>query len=404
MSSRWTIAATDGEFGRPPAFTLEDAADDVAALADALDIDRFVVAGYSMGGPIAQLVWRRHRERVSGLVMCATACQFRATPRERMMFAALPALEQMHRVLPDAVAKRVIAQISRSYLAETGYAAWARRELLLRDPRAVLQAAIELGKYAAGDWMGEIDVPTSVVIHTRDQVVPPRRQFELASAVPGASARFVGADHFAVVREPQRFVRTLVDAINDVAFDTFVDCRGPPGELMQRRTSKPARRTLRVPTLKRYGSRWACDSMSADDIRRRRSPRAGRHHVSGARQASRRRLVLSSFMLASFGSSRGDAHEARQPLRPEIGLRGEELVELLDVEGVAVVDFDGDHDAIADPFVGYRVHRDRADVRMACDDPFDRRRGEVLAVDAQPLVRSAREVEPAVFVAIREIA
>jgi 3-oxoadipate enol-lactonase len=152
------------------AFTLEDAADDVAALADALDIDRFVVAGYSMGGPIAQLVWRRHRDRVSGLVMCATACEFRATPRERMMFAALPALEQMHRVLPDTVAKRVIAQISRSYLAETGYAAWARRELLLRDPRAVLQAAIELGKYAARDLIGDIDVPTSVVIHTRDQV------------------------------------------------------------------------------------------------------------------------------------------------------------------------------------------------------------------------------------------
>ena len=200
------------------AFTLEDTADDVAALADALDIDRFVVAGYSMGGPIAQLLWRRHRERVSGLVMCATGYEFRATPRERMMFAALPALEQVHRVLPDAVARHVIAQISRSYLAETGYAAWARRELLLRDPRAVLQAAIELGKYAARDWIGEIDVPTSVVIHTRDQVVPPRRQFELASAVPGASARFVGADHFAVVREPQRFVRALVGAINDVAF------------------------------------------------------------------------------------------------------------------------------------------------------------------------------------------
>jgi 3-oxoadipate enol-lactonase len=82
----------------------------------------------------------------------------------------------------------------------------------------VLQAAIELGKYAARDWIGEIDVPTSVVIHTRDQVVPPRRQFELASAVPGASARFVGADHFAVVREPQSFVRSLVDAINDVTF------------------------------------------------------------------------------------------------------------------------------------------------------------------------------------------
>ena len=34
--------------------------------ADVLGLDRFVVAGYSMGGPIAKLVWRRHPDRVIG--------------------------------------------------------------------------------------------------------------------------------------------------------------------------------------------------------------------------------------------------------------------------------------------------------------------------------------------------
>ncbi len=34
---------------------------------------RFVPVGYSMGGPIAQLTWHRHRDRVAGLVLCATA-------------------------------------------------------------------------------------------------------------------------------------------------------------------------------------------------------------------------------------------------------------------------------------------------------------------------------------------
>jgi 3-oxoadipate enol-lactonase len=197
-------------------FTLEDAADDVVAVADALHVDRFVAVGYSMGGPIAQLVWRRHRDRVTGLVLCATAHRFRATAREHVMFAALPALEQMHRVLPDAVARPVIAQIARSYLAETGYATWAQQEMLRRDPRAVLQAAIELGRYSAGDWIGEIDVPTSVLVHTRDQVVPPGRQVELAAAVPHAVTHYVDGDHFAVVRAPGGFVRRLVAAIEDV--------------------------------------------------------------------------------------------------------------------------------------------------------------------------------------------
>jgi len=44
-------------------FRLEDCADDVAVVTEALGVDTFVPVGYSMGGPIAQLTWRRHRDR-----------------------------------------------------------------------------------------------------------------------------------------------------------------------------------------------------------------------------------------------------------------------------------------------------------------------------------------------------
>src|SRR6478609_1668379 len=44
-------------------FTVADCADDVAALLDALDLDRAIVAGYSMGSIVAQRVWRRHPDR-----------------------------------------------------------------------------------------------------------------------------------------------------------------------------------------------------------------------------------------------------------------------------------------------------------------------------------------------------
>jgi len=48
---------------------LEDCADDAVAVCDVLGIEQFIPVGYSMGGPIAQLIWRRHPERVSGLVL-----------------------------------------------------------------------------------------------------------------------------------------------------------------------------------------------------------------------------------------------------------------------------------------------------------------------------------------------
>src|SRR5262249_12971189 len=48
-------------------FKLSDCADDVAALLRKRRIRNAIVVGYSMGGPIAQLVWRRHSDLVAGL-------------------------------------------------------------------------------------------------------------------------------------------------------------------------------------------------------------------------------------------------------------------------------------------------------------------------------------------------
>ena len=64
-------------------FRLEDCADDVAALAAQLGIERLIPVGYSMGGPIAPMLWQRHRPLVEGLVLCATSAVFGPTPRLR---------------------------------------------------------------------------------------------------------------------------------------------------------------------------------------------------------------------------------------------------------------------------------------------------------------------------------
>ena len=76
---------------RSPRFRFADCADDVVAVLDALGIDRAVVAGYSMGGAIAQLTWRRHPDRVAGLVLCSTARNLRGTRREKLFFPLLTA-------------------------------------------------------------------------------------------------------------------------------------------------------------------------------------------------------------------------------------------------------------------------------------------------------------------------
>lgn len=53
-------------------YAITGLADDVAAVADALQLDRFVLVGHSMGGMVAADYAGKHPERVAGLVLVAT--------------------------------------------------------------------------------------------------------------------------------------------------------------------------------------------------------------------------------------------------------------------------------------------------------------------------------------------
>ncbi|HEX2850233.1 MAG TPA: alpha/beta fold hydrolase [Acidimicrobiales bacterium] len=216
----------------PRRFRLADCADDAIALADVVGVDRVIAVGYSMGGPIAQLAWQRHRDRVAGLVLAATSRDFRGHPRDRLMFAAVPTVSLAARVPPLAQVRGVVDRALLPRLAPDWLVEWAHKELRRNDPVKVLQAAQTLGAFTSRDWIGEVDVPTAVVACTNDQLVPHRRQVKLARSIPGATEYTVESDHFAITKEPERFVPALVEACRDVAgrpLGTGAAAGGRPG-------------------------------------------------------------------------------------------------------------------------------------------------------------------------------
>jgi 3-oxoadipate enol-lactonase len=77
----------------------------------------------------------------------------------------------------------------------------------------VLEAGREIGRYDAREWLEGVDVPTSVVITMRDRVVPVRRQVRLFETVQRAEAFRVDGDHDSVAALPERFVPTLLRAV-----------------------------------------------------------------------------------------------------------------------------------------------------------------------------------------------
>ncbi len=196
-------------------FRLEDCADDVVAVCDVLGVERFIPVGYSMGGPIAQLIWRQHADRVAGLVLCATSGYFVTSREERLSFLGLSGLAAVARLTPLQARRWLTAQLYLQRKTEQ-WEPWAVQEASMHDWRTVLEAGKAIGSFSSRPWLAEVDVPTSVVITMRDRVVPVRRQVRLFESIKGAEAFRVDGDHDAVVANADRFVPTLLRATHSV--------------------------------------------------------------------------------------------------------------------------------------------------------------------------------------------
>lgn len=204
-------------------FRLEECADDAVAAARARGVDRFIAVGYSMGGPIASLAWRRHPDVVVGLVLCATARHFMPRRVARAARLLLPAAARVARLAPSAaherLLQRMLARVEHPELRERIF-----REFEGHDPATVIQATRALSGFSSHDWIGSVDVPTAVIVTTRDELVPPQRQRKLAASIPGAEVYEVEGDHSACVSRAALFTRALVSACRSV------ERRGATGE------------------------------------------------------------------------------------------------------------------------------------------------------------------------------
>ncbi len=155
-------------------FTLEDCADDVAALAAQLGIERLIAVGYSMGGPIAQLLWQRHRSLVDGLVLCSTSAVFGSTARLRALFRVAAGLSAARATgTVSSLASSALGAVSR-WNGRGGEVPWAVEQLARHDWKQVIEAGHQIGRYDARAWIGSVSVPTAVVATTADEVVPAR--------------------------------------------------------------------------------------------------------------------------------------------------------------------------------------------------------------------------------------
>ena len=196
-------------------FRLEDCADDVAAIADVLGINTFIPVGYSMGGTIAQLVWKRHESRVRGLVLCSTAASFAVSREEKLSFLGLTGLAALARLTPKQTIEWLTEQLYMQRKGE-GLEPWAIEQMASHDWRKILEAGSAIGNFDSTSWLKDVDVPTSVVITTNDQVVAVDRQQRLIELLDDVDAHFIDGAHNAVYTDHRTYVPMLLAAITSV--------------------------------------------------------------------------------------------------------------------------------------------------------------------------------------------
>jgi pimeloyl-ACP methyl ester carboxylesterase len=203
-----------GDSDRPPSgYRIEDFAADVASFLDAAGIPDATVVGHSMGSLVAQEVAHRRPERVSSLVLVASATSL-DNPVVRELAAGIRALRDpvprdfvhafqsstVHRPIPGDLLDRAVSES-------------------LKVPARVWREALEGQlEYRTGDRLAGRTAPTRIVWGDRDEIFPRAEQDRLRGAIPGSDVLvYEETGHAVHWEQPQRFVDDLLAFLSSPA-------------------------------------------------------------------------------------------------------------------------------------------------------------------------------------------
>ena len=188
-------------------YTINEHADDLAALLDDLSWGPTVLCGLSIGGMIAMAVAVRRPDLVQGLVLADTADLI--GPREfwdnRMGQVRDGGLE--------TIAKGVMQRwFGGAFLRDRPVSVRGWTTLLERAPVAgYLGSCAALRDADLSGLLSEIEVPAVCVCGSEDQSTPPSAVRSLAQRLPDASyVEIPGAGHLTPVESPAEFGRIVL--------------------------------------------------------------------------------------------------------------------------------------------------------------------------------------------------
>jgi 3-oxoadipate enol-lactonase len=189
----------------PGPFTMDQHADDLAALLDHLKIRRAVVAGLSMGGYVAFAFWRRYPAQVQGLILADTRAEPDSAAARAGRDAAMDRVQQTGAAAyADEMLPRLLAPAS---LAD-GKIAGAARKMMAEQPTAGIIGALGglRDRADSQSTLSKITVPTLVITGAADVITPRADAQAMSAAIPGARLAVIPkAGHLTPLENPRAF-------------------------------------------------------------------------------------------------------------------------------------------------------------------------------------------------------
>jgi pimeloyl-ACP methyl ester carboxylesterase len=197
--------------------TMEEMAEDVAALLDELGMTRVVLGGLSMGGYVALAFTRLFPERVRGLLLADTRPQA-DTEEARLAREATAARalgEGIHTVA-DAMLPKLFAPSTQAARPEV--VARIREMILNTDPQGAASALRGMAvRRDHTNFLREIDCPTLIIVGSLDGITPPADAELMNREIRGSRLEVIAdAGHVSNVERPAEFNRALENFLREL--------------------------------------------------------------------------------------------------------------------------------------------------------------------------------------------
>jgi len=199
----------------PAAATFDTFADDVIALADQLELARFVVGGISLGAGTALNLAIRYPSRVTALVLCRPA-RLDRPQAELNRHAYTEIADLLESCSPETAAVRYTRTHTYQTVSHISPAAAASLLGQLTRPRAaqnavILRAFPGSSPTSSIDTWRAVEVPTLVIGHHDDPFHPYEIAQAHADTIPDATLRTVPSKD----ADPARFAADIQSALHD---------------------------------------------------------------------------------------------------------------------------------------------------------------------------------------------